>query len=280
MKLSKMRLLIILLLIFSCRPKEFESLSSQINDRPVEITEIKFQTILDSAALNGSILIFDESTNQFHSNDFEWSNTGQLPASTFKIPNSIIALETGVVDSDTSILKWDGEPRRFESWEEDMTLREAFLRSCLPCYREIARTVGLERMKEMTSKLEYGNLKFDSTNLDLFWVQGESTITPFEQIDFLRRIANSDLAISNRTDEFIKKIMILEENDSFTLRAKTGWSIVDDHDNGWFVGYLTIQDSNYFFATNVEPGEGFDMDDFSRIRKEVTMAAFKALEVI
>ncbi|MDN3203268.1 class D beta-lactamase [Algoriphagus sediminis] len=248
-------------------------------DSPQEFIQEEFQAILDSAKVRGTILILDEVENKFYSNDFDWARAGQLPASTFKIPNSIIALESGVVENDSTILVWDGEPRRMSSWEEDMTLKQAFLRSCLPCYRKIAREVGLERMKALANKLDYGNLKFDSTNLDLFWVEGESRITPFEQIDFLIRLANSELPISERTEELVKKIMILEEGENYTLRAKTGWSIVNNQNNGWFVGYLTYEDRKYFFATNVEPGKDFHMDDFARIRGKVTMKALKVLGV-
>jgi len=264
------------MMITACDQQKSVTLPNE-TDTPQEFIQKEFQAILDSAKVRGTILILDEVENKFYSNDFDWARAGQLPASTFKIPNSIIALEAGVVESDSTVLIWDGEPRRMSSWEENMTLRQAFLRSCLPCYRKIAKQVGLERMKALVDKLDYGNLKFDSASLDSFWVEGESRITPFEQIDFLERLANSELPISERTEELIKKIMILDEGENYTLRAKTGWSIVNNQNNGWFVGYLTYQDRRYFFAANVEPGEGFDIDDFAKIRGKVTM---KTLEVL
>lgn len=266
-----------MLLIWSCSEKGTESKKLGAPKRPIEKIEVSFQQILDSAQLAGSILIFSENKNTFYSNDFVWANLGQLPASTFKIPNSIIGLETGVVESDSSIFIWDGEERAMESWEHDLTLKEAFLRSCVPCYQEIARKVGVQRMRNWIEKLQYGKIKMDSATLDRFWLEGDSRITPFQQIDFLRRLANSELPISDRTDSLIKKIMILQEKDAYTLRAKTGWSIVDNRNNGWFVGYLNRAGKKYFFATNVEPMEGFSMDDFAQVRSAVTLKALKNL---
>ena len=79
-----------------------------------------FQLMLDSAKLKGTILLYDLNENTFYSNDFDKAAKGQLPASTYKIPNSIIALELGIVENDSTIIKWDGEPRNREIWEADL----------------------------------------------------------------------------------------------------------------------------------------------------------------
>ncbi len=273
------KLLLLFLILVACKP-ETTKVSPVTQKDPYYQVEASFIEIMESSKLLGTILIYDQEADTFYSNDFEWAKKGQLPASTFKIPNSIIALESGVVSTDSTIITWDGEPRRMKAWETDLSLKEAFLRSCLPCYQKLARQVGLDQMKNLSSKLDYGHLEFDSTDFDSFWVQGESKISPFEQIDFLERLADSELPISDRTDQLIKKIMILDEGDEYVIRAKTGWSIVENHNNGWFVGYLSKDDRKYFFATNVEPGEGFDMDDFAKFRKQITMEAFAALEII
>ena len=71
------------------------------------------------------------------------SGEGRLPASTFKIQNSIIALETGVVgDPDKDVFKWDGVTRSIEAWNKDHTLRSAIAVSAVPVYQEIARRIG------------------------------------------------------------------------------------------------------------------------------------------
>jgi beta-lactamase class D len=159
----------------------------------------------------------------YYSNDFTWSKSGKLPASTYKIPHSMIALESGVIENDSTFLKWNGEERSLTIWEQDLLFREAFHFSCVPCYQVIARKIGVATMTEYLTKLDYGDIKVDSTNIDQFWLQGESRISPFEQIDFLKRFYLSELPISDRTESIMKRMMVMEETDSYTLSGKTGW---------------------------------------------------------
>ncbi len=247
---------------------------------PTRITKPEFQAILDSADLNGAILIFDSEGDEYYSNDFDWSEKGQLPASTFKIPNSMIALETGVVKNDSTLFKWDGRKRMIKLWEQDLIFSDAFKFSCVPCYQEIARGIGVDRMKEFLAKFDYGNIQVDSTNIDLFWLTGAARITPFEEIDFLKRFYNAQLPISKRTEKLLRQIMILNENPNYTLSGKTGWSMDDDKNNGWFVGFVETKNKVYYFATNVEPKPSFDMALFPKIRKEVTIQALEKMKII
>ena len=270
-------LIMILLSIVSCNsPVDRSGDKEKRGEGEKEIRRVvvpEFQDIIDSADVAGAILVFDPAENIFYSNDFSWCETGHLPASTFKIPNSIIALETGVMESDSTIIKWDGEKRRLGVWEKDLTLQEAFHVSCVPCYQEIARKIGVARMKEYLAKLNYGHMLVDSASIDVFWLEGESKISQFEQIDFLQRFYFSRLPISERTEKMMKKLMVIEENDTFRLCGKTGWSIRKGNNNGWFVGYIEKGEKLLFFATNINPKIEFNMDLFPLIRKEITRNA-------
>jgi len=134
-----------------------------------------------------------------------------------------------------------GEPRYLKIWEQDLTLQQAFHFSCVPCYQEIARNIGLERMKTNLTKLNFGLMDVNEGNLDSFWLQGNSKINQFEQIDFLKRLYRSELPISKRTDSIMKKMMVISENNLYVLRGKTGWSIRGEENNGWFVGYILVK---------------------------------------
>lgn len=146
-----------------------------------------FDSILVNHDLTGTILVYDPQEKTFYSNDFQKAEKGYLPASTFKIPNSIIALETNVMGSDTTVIKWDGKKRDFKDWERDLTLREAFQASCVPCYQEIALKIGTERMTSYLQKLNYNNMVVNNSTLDHFWLRGDSQISPYEQIFFFRK---------------------------------------------------------------------------------------------
>ena len=146
--------------------------------------------------------------------------------------------------------------------------------------QELARKIGEKNMSKYLNEIEYGNMKVDSINIDSFWLKGESRINQFQQIDFLKRFYYSELPISKRTEMIMKRMMIIEQNGRFKLSGKTGWSIRNGNNNGWFVGYIETQNKTYFFASNVEPKKQFDMDMFPMIRKDVTLKVFEQMKLI
>lgn len=198
------------------QPEEMEEV------REIETSVEVFQSLLDSAGVKGSILVLDLAEGRYYSNDFEWAKRGNLPASTYKITNSMIALETGVLEDDSSMFIWNGEQRRLRRWEQDLSLKNAFHYSCVPCYQEVARSIGVERMNAYLGKLNYGTMDVDSTTIDMFWLEGKSRISQFEQVDFLSRFYRSELPIEERTEMIMKRMMIIEEREDFRLTGKTG----------------------------------------------------------
>ena len=270
----------VLVLFLSCSGKKASTNEKidVVNSLDTEISS--FQSILDSINLEGVVLIYDLKEDHYYTNNFERARVGKLPASTFKIPNSAIALETGAVENDSTLFKWYGEARNMSIWEKDMTFRDAFHLSCVPCYQDVARSIGTDRMKEYIDKLDYGDIRFDSTTIDNFWLVGDSKISPWEQVNFLKRLYQSKLHISKRTEQIMKRMMVMEENEEYKLSGKTGWSIDNEVNNGWFVGFIETDEKIYFFATNVEPTDKFDMRHFSSLRKEVTYAALEQMGII
>lgn len=270
--------LIICFLISSCSGNK-KNISAKIEvNKSKQI--VSFKSIIDTAKIGGSVLIYDFKEDIYYSNNFKWANVGRLPASTFKIPNSIIALESGIVKNDSTIFKWDGTKRFFKIWEQDLIFKDAFQFSCVPCYQEIARKIGEKRMNEYLSKLKYKNMRVDSTNIADFWLQGNSRINQFQQINFLQRFHESKLPISERTEKIMKRMMVIERNAHYTLSGKTGWSIDNEKNNAWFVGYVQKEHKVYFFATNISPKGEFNNKWFLKTRKEITYKALKQLEVI
>jgi len=268
------------ILFFSCTSNKTYPNKKDEKSTEFRIVISEFNTIIESTDVNGSILIYDFENNKYYSNDFQWAEKGNLPASTFKIPNSIIALETGIVEDDSTLFKWYGEKRYLKNWEQDLIFKQAFQYSCVPCYQEVARKIGEKNMSKHLNKIDYGNMKVDSLNIDSFWLKGESRINQFQQIDFLKRFYNSELPISKRTETIMKRMMVIEHNSIYKLSGKTGWSIKNGNNNGWFIGYIETQNKTYFFASNIEPKKQFDMTKFPMIRKDVTLKAFKQMKLI
>ncbi|MEE9362919.1 MAG: class D beta-lactamase [Cellulophaga sp.] len=271
-------LTIFLILCFSCKDKTTsKEIRKSVNNK-ILISE--FQTIIDSSDVIGSILIYDLKKDIYYSNDFEWSSTGNLPASTFKIANSIIGLETGVIENDSAIFKWDRKKKWLKKWEQDLTFKKAFQFSCVPCYQEVARKIGTKRMNDYVEKLKYGNLKINSTNIDKFWLEGESRISQMQQIYFLKRFYNFELPISERTKKIMSTIMLIEQTEQYKLSGKSGLSRSNEKYNGWFVGYIELKNDTYFFATNLEPKKEFDLDSFIKKRQDLTLTALKKMKVL
>lgn len=237
------------------------------------------QTILDDARVEGFVLIFDPQSDTYYSNDFEKSSMGYLPASTFKIPHSVIALETGVVAHDSTLIRWNGEKRFLAQWERDMTFQEAFQLSCVPCYQEIAQKIGYERMKHYLSVLDYGLMVLNEEQLQHFWLRGESRIHAFDQIDFLERLHDNSLPVSGRTMASMKKIMLTGDYGSFQLYGKTGLSIQHGKENAWFVGYIENDGKLFYFASQVSPLEDFPLASVTSVRREIIFRAFAKLNI-
>ena len=252
--------------------------ASTTQSKEVVVDEI--QNILDSVDVIGSVLIFDSNINTFYSNDFDLARVGHLPASTFKIPNSIIALELGTVEPDSTIFVWDGQPRLMSVWERDMTFKEAFVASCYPCYQELALKAGHKEMQGQLAKLTYPAMVFDSSNVHTFWVDGDSRINCFQQIEFLEKIRKESLPIKQGTYAILKDMMIITNNSRYKLYGKTGWSITDEVNNGWFVGYVETEQGDYYFATNITPKQTFDMTLFPKIRRAITEKALSIMNII
>jgi beta-lactamase class D len=182
------------------------------------------------------------------------SGEARLPASTFKIPNSLIALETGVVeDPDKDVFKWDGVTRSIEPWNKDHTLRSAIAVSAVPVYQEIARRVGAERMQKYLDLFDYGNRDIGG-GIDQFWLTGNLRIDPIQQIDFVDRLRRGVLPVSKRSQELTRDILTVTKVGDATIRAKSGLlgAEAGKPSLGWMVGWVEKGSQQTVFAMNMD----------------------------
>ena len=257
------------------------------NDIMKKVTAMKSGTdsslcmkgIFDKNGMYGTILILDPAQNRTYGyNPARW-DSGYLPASTFKIANLLIGLETGVVDTNY-IFRWNGEKRRLPQWDRDLNLQEAFRVSCVPCFQELARKIGPDHMRSYLGKMNYPGMDVQSDNIDLFWLEGNSRITPRQQVDFVRRLYEEKLPLKKSAMEAVKAIMVNEITPEYTLSGKTGWAIRNGNNYGWFVGWLEVKGKVYFIATLVEPKNQEVVDDFAAARKLVTMEVLRRFSLV
>ena len=186
--------------------------------------------------------------------DKDRSGQPQLPASTFKIANSIIALETGVVgDPDKDVFKWDGVTRSIEGWNKDHTLRSAIAASAVPVYQEIARRIGPERMQKFVDLFEYGNRDIGG-GIDQFWLTGNLRIDPMQQVDFVDRLRRGALPVSKRSQDLVRDILPVTKVGDATIRAKPGLVGAErgQPSLGWLVGWAEAGSQQTVFAMNMD----------------------------
>jgi len=202
--------------------------------------------------------------------DKERSGQAMLPASTYKIPNSLIALETGVVvDPDKDVFKWDGVVRSIEGWNRDHTLRSAIAASAVPVYQEIARRIGAERMQKYLDLLEYGNRDIGG-GIDQFWLTGNLRIDPVQQIDFVDRLRRGALPVSKRSQELVRDILPVTKVGDAVIRAKSGLlgAEVGKPSLGWLVGWAEKGSAQTVFALNMDCREPRHIADRMKLAQQ------------
>lgn len=235
-----------------------------------------FQHYFDEYDLSGSFILYDLNNDIYFFVNPEQKDIQFSPASTFKICNSLIGLETGVIEDENFIIRWDSLDRGYSSWNKDQTLASALKYSAVWYYQELARRVGEERMQEWINKTGYGNQQIGG-GIDQFWLRGDLRITPSQQIDFLRSLYHNKLPFSVRNQEIVKKIMIVEETDDYVMHAKTGWALKNNA--GWYVGYIEKGNNVYFFTTCVQ-GNDFNMENFGKSRIEISRKILADLGIL
>jgi beta-lactamase class D len=267
LRLSDQIKIIFFFLMFSCfvRPQTFE-------------TRDDFKIFYDQYNVSGSFVLYEQNEDKYIFYNQSQFRQPFTPASTFKICNSLIGLETGVIKDENFVLPWDSVTRWLPTWNKDQDLKSAFKNSTVWYYQELARRVGGEKMKYWLDLANYGNAD-TSGGIDHFWLTGGLRITPEQQINFLRRLHDNKLPFSQRSMEIVKEIMIAKDTLNSVVHAKTGWGEQDDINIGWYVGYVEMGDNAYYFANSIQSAIS-ENKDFARARIEIVYQIFNALKLI
>ncbi|MDB6139008.1 MAG: Beta-lactamase [Verrucomicrobiaceae bacterium] len=212
----------------------------------------KLETFFTAQNVTGTFVLYDLKTNTRQVFNPQRAATRFIPASTFKIPNTIIGLDAGAVKNVDEVLPYGGKPQWLKEWEHDMPLREALKLSAVPIYQELARRIGLPRMAEKVKAFDYGNAEI-GTVVDQFWLQGPLKISALEQVDFLSRLVQGKLPAKPEAIAGVKEITLRETSEGRELHYKTGWSGSSIKPQvGWLVGWVHGPKGDSTFALNIE----------------------------
>lgn len=221
----------------------------------------------------GTFVLYDLATGQTLRHDAERAARGYVPASTFKVYNALVALETGVVRDVDSTYAWDGVERSVAAWNRDHSLRSGMAVSAVWLYQEVARAVGTERYGAAFAREPFGTGAVDDA-LTTFWLTGPLAVSADEQVAFFDRLRQGTLAFAPEHQATVRDLLpVLAEGEGFALRAKTGWALREgEADLGWLVGWVERPEGDVVFALNVEaaPGSAFDMGP-GRLRLAMTL---------
>jgi beta-lactamase class D len=205
-----------------------------------------------AARVDGAFVLLDTARNVLSVVNPAETERRHLPASTFKIPNTLIGLETGVIPDGTFRLPWDGKRRWLEAWNRDHDLPSAMKHSVVWYYQEVARRVGAARMRALVTAFAYGNRDTGRDDaIDRFWLDGPIAISPREQVDFLERMRAGKLPVKPAHVALVRRLITLDERPGLVLQGKTGLGFEGDRLVGWLVGFVEKDRRSYVYATLV-----------------------------
>ncbi|MFD1933686.1 MULTISPECIES: class D beta-lactamase [Nonomuraea] len=209
------------------------------------------RALFDQAGVRGTFALMDVGTGRTTVVDRARAERRLIPASTFKIPHALVALETGAVKDENEVIPYGGKPQPFPEWEKDMNLGDAIRASNVPVFQTIARRIGLKKERQWLNRLGYGDREV-GTVVDRFWLDGPLEISAVEQTRFLSRFARQKLPASIKNQRLVRDMLKIEEKDGYALYAKTGWAFDVKPAIGWWVGWVERDGRLYTFALNID----------------------------
>jgi beta-lactamase class D len=231
-----------------------------------------------------SFVLYNCATDKYYVHNLEGARKRYSPCSSFKILNSLIGLETGVIKNENHVIEWDGKDGRLKIWNQDHTLTSAIKNSVVWYYQALAKSVGEKRMKKFVEAAQYGNMDI-SGGLTKFWLHGpEGTlkISALEQVEFLKKFVAEKLPFSEKNIRIVKKIIELQAGEDYSLSGKTGSGTENGrHVCGWFIGFVKTHKTEYVFATLIAADyKSEDSPALGTVAKKITMNILKSMELI
>lgn len=222
----------------------------------------------------GTLVIADErgEDHNLQAYDSERAQRRYSPASTYKIPHTLFALDAGAVKDEFEVFAWDGVQRSFEPHNRAQDLRSAMRNSAVWVYQQLTTRIGENRAGEYLRRIDYGNAN-PTTEKGDYWIDGDLAISAIEQIRFLRQLYRNELPFALEHQRLVKDLMIVEAERNWILRAKTGW---EGH-YGWWVGWIEWPQGPVFFALNIDTPNR--LDDLHK-REAIARAVLQSIEAL
>ena len=238
-----------------------------------------WKPFFEAEGISGATFVLHEiGTDRTEVYDESRAREPMSPASTFKIMNSMIILETGVLPDVDAVVPWDGVDRELDEWNRDHSLRSGIEVSAVWLYQELAQKVGEDKMQQWVTEAAYGNENIGGP-IDSFWLDGDLRISALEQVEFLTRLESGELPFRTETVDAVREILVQESRTDWSWSYKTGLSATADPDLGWLVGTVDNGTSTWVFALNVDLEQAGSQLDPS-VRQTVAREILEAKAVL
>ncbi|MBZ5857945.1 penicillin-binding transpeptidase domain-containing protein [Flavihumibacter profundi] len=255
-----------LLVLTSCSPNSVKE-------------EKDLEKYFSAQQVTGVFGLFDNAQGSFILSDRKrFKDSAYLPASTFKVVNALIGLETGIVKDDSTVIPWDGVTRKVPEWNQDLSMYRAFRVSDVPWFQELARRIGKDTMQHWLDTLGYASRygRAVINRKDSFWLDNSIKITPDEQLGLMKKLYFNQLPFQRRTCDIVGRMMLMEDNTNYRLSYKTGWGNAENGDAlAWVVGWIEENKHPYFFVLQLRSAD--PNADITAIRMKVLKGILEEL---
>lgn len=233
-------------------------------------------------------LLIDAQTGQIQKSLYEENCKIRMPAcSTFKVPLAIMAFDSGLLKSERTTMKWNGQKNSMQAWNKDQTAASWMQNSTVWYSQNITQKMGFEKLRSYLRKFDYGSQDLTG-GIKTAWLTPATAedkgytlqISAFEQTDFLKKLLYDKLPATKKAQDLTKKLIFLEKTSKgYEFSGKTGSGRTDLTQKrriGWFVGILKTPNRDYVFAANYQDKVDVETEEFgSRFAKQLTIDLLK-----
>lgn len=227
------------------------------------------------ADYEGSFVLYSTQEEKYYIYNEGKSTLRVSPNSTYKIYSALFGLESNVITSEDSFIKWDGEQYPYDSWNKNHNLFSAMQDSVTWFFQKLDQNVHQDTIQFYLNKINYGNHD-TSGGLTQYWLESSLKISPIEQVQSLKKFYNNTYGFKDVNIQTVKDAIKLEVKDGAILSGKTGTGSVNGKiNNGWFIGYVETKEDTLFFATNIQDEE----NSYGSIAAEITLSILKDKDI-
>ncbi len=214
------------------------------------------------------------------------------PASTFKIAISLMAFDSAVL-RDPQHPAWPYEPGypdwAGDAWKGDIDPAGWMKKSVFWYSQQIVKKLGQARFEAYVASFGYGNQDVSAVPVQHpqdrgAWVMSSLQISPLEQIAFVRKLAQRQLAVSPHAYAMTEEITRQDDLDGWRVHGKTGTGSPGqdnryraDQAYGWYVGWARKGTQAIVFSRLIQDEKAQTPNAGLRARDEMTEPLLAAI---